>query len=182
MSAFLFDEFSPVSAGAWKQKIQADLKGADYNEILLWKTDEGITVKPFYTKADRVHHNIPLPKKGFDICQSVFIDNEKTANFLAVDALKRGATALHFKANKAFDYKQVLANIDVKSVVIYFQFSFLEDDFQIELSQFCDSKNIFFQTDIIGNLAESGNWFFNFLRNKNHHPNFKSAGYFGVFF
>jgi methylmalonyl-CoA mutase len=161
MSAFLFDEFSPVSAGAWKQKIQADLKGADYNEILLWKTDEGITVKPFYTKADRVHHNIPLPKKGFDICQSVFIDNEKTANFLAVDALKRGATALHFKANKAFDYKQVLANIDVKSVVIYFQFSFLEDDFQIELSQFCDSKNIFFQTDIIGNLAESGNWFFN---------------------
>ena len=48
MSAFLFDEFSPVSAGAWKQKIQADLKGADYNDSLIWKTNEDILVKPFY--------------------------------------------------------------------------------------------------------------------------------------
>lgn len=161
MSTFLFDEFSPVSAAAWKQKIQADLKGADYNETLLWKTDEGITVKPFYTKEDRTNTSINLPKKGFDICQTVFIDNEKTANFLAVDALKRGATAIHFKATKPFEYQKVLANIDVKSVVIYFQFSFLEDDFQIELSQFCNSEKVFFQTDIIGNLAENGNWFFN---------------------
>lgn len=160
MSTFIFDEFSPVSAVAWKQKIQADLKGADYNETLLWKTDEGITVKPFYTKEDQINHHINLPKKGFDICQSVFIDSEKTANFLALDALKRGAIAIHFKATKPFDYKIVMANIDVKSVVIYFQFSFLEDDFQIELSQFCNSEKVFFQTDIIGNLAENGNWFF----------------------
>ncbi|MDP5092733.1 MAG: methylmalonyl-CoA mutase subunit beta [Polaribacter sp.] len=161
MSTFLFSEFSPVSAAAWKQKIQADLKGEDYNETLLWKTDEGITVKPFYTKEDQTNHKINLPKKGFDICQSVFIDNEKTANFLAVDALKRGATAIHFKATKPFEYKKVLATIDVKSVVIYFQFSFLDADFQIELSHFCNSENVFFQTDIIGNLAENGNWFFN---------------------
>ena len=35
MSNFLFDEFEPVSASAWKQKIQVDVKGADYNETLL---------------------------------------------------------------------------------------------------------------------------------------------------
>jgi methylmalonyl-CoA mutase len=161
MSTFLFDEFLPVSAAAWKQKIQADLKGADYNENLLWKTDEGITVKPFYTKEDRTNHNIPLPKKGFEICQKVFIDNEKTANFLAKDALQRGATAIHFKATKKFDYQKVLQNIDIKSVIIYFQFSFLDDDFQIELYNFCNSKNTYFQNDIIGNLAETGNWFVN---------------------
>jgi methylmalonyl-CoA mutase len=160
MSHFLFDEFSPVSAAAWKQKIQAELKGASY-ETLLWKTNEGILVKPFYTKEDCKNIPINLPKKGFNICQNVFIDDEKTANFLAKDALKRGATAIHFKANKPFDYQKVLANIDVKSIFIYFQFSFLEDTFQIELSKFCDSENVFFQTDIIGNLAENGNWFFN---------------------
>lgn len=160
MSHFLFDEFSPVSAAAWKQKIQAELKGASY-ETLLWKTDEGILVKPFYTKEDCKNIPINLPKKGFNICQNVFIDDEKTANLLAKDALKRGATAIHFKANKPFDYQKVLAHIDVKSILIYFQFSFLEDTFQIELSKFCDSENVFFQTDIIGNLAENGNWFFN---------------------
>ncbi|PQJ74913.1 methylmalonyl-CoA mutase subunit beta [Polaribacter gangjinensis] len=161
MSTFLFNEFSPVSAAAWKQKIQADLKGADYNETLLWKTDEGITVKPFYTKEDRTNLNILLPKKGFEICQKVFIDSEKTANFLAKDALQRGASAIHFKATKKFDYQKVLQHIDIKSVNIYFQFSFLDDDFQIELYNFCNSKNTFFQNDIIGNLAETGNWFVN---------------------
>ena len=47
MSTFLFDEFKPVSSSAWKQKIQVDLNGEDYNDSLLWKTNEGITVKPF---------------------------------------------------------------------------------------------------------------------------------------
>ena len=56
MSTFLFDEFEPISAAAWKQKIQVDLKGEDYNKTLLWKTDEGIIVKPFYTKKTEQTH------------------------------------------------------------------------------------------------------------------------------
>lgn len=166
MSSFLFDEFLPVTAAAWKQKIQADLKGADYNETLLWKTNEGITVKPFYTKEDRINHITPLSEKGFEVCQKVFIDNEKTANFLAKDALQRGATAIHFKATKKFDYQKALQNIDVKLVTFYFQFTFLDADFQIELFNFCNSKNTYFQNDIIGNLAENGNWYFN--KNEDH--------------
>jgi methylmalonyl-CoA mutase len=159
MSTFLFDDFEPVSAAAWKQKIQVDLKGADYNESLLWHTEEGIVVKPFYTKEDRTNTPISAPKKGFYICQTIFIDDEKIANSLAVDALKRGATAIQFKATQKFNYQKVLKKIDVKKAVLYFHFSFLDADFQIELSNFCNSEKIFFQTDIIGNLAENGNWF-----------------------
>lgn len=44
--------FDPVSAKAWKQQIQADLKGGDYNELLTWVSPEGITVRPFYTEED----------------------------------------------------------------------------------------------------------------------------------
>ena len=47
MSKSLFNLFEEVSAKAWKQKIQSDLKGADYNETLIWKSLEGIDVKPF---------------------------------------------------------------------------------------------------------------------------------------
>ena len=161
MTNFLFDEFTPVSAAAWKQKIQVDLNGDDYNETLLWKTDEGIIVKPFYTKKDRTNSQINLPKDSFNVCQTIFIDDEKIANFLATDALKKGANSIQFKATKKFDYLKVLENIDLNINTIYFQFSFLNDDFNIELSRFCKSDNIFFQTDIIGNLAESGNWFIN---------------------
>ena len=48
----LFSEFIPVSAKQWKQKIQFDLRGADYNETLLWESLEGIHVKPFYHPED----------------------------------------------------------------------------------------------------------------------------------
>jgi len=100
MSKFLFDQFKPVSTTAWKQKIQVDLKGEDYNETLLWKTNEGIVVKPFYTKEDSTNAKINLPKKGCTICQTIFIDDEKIANSLALDALKRGANAIQFKHQK----------------------------------------------------------------------------------
>jgi methylmalonyl-CoA mutase len=161
MNDFLFDGFEPVSAAAWKQKIQVDLKGDDYNDTLLWKTEEGIVVKPFYTKEDSTNTKINLPEKGFNICQTIFIDDEKIANYLALDALKRGANAIQFKASKKFKYQKVLDKINISVIAIYFQFSFLDDDFQIELSNVYSSENVYFQTDILGNLAASGNWFIN---------------------
>jgi len=161
MSTSLFNEFQKTSPSAWKNKIQVDLKGADYNDSLLWKTNEGIVVKPFYTSEDRTPHEIETPNKGFNICQTIFVDDEKIANSLAIDALKRGATSIQFKANSVFDYKKLLLNIKLESLFIYFHFSFLNAHFQIEISNFINSKNTYFQTDIIGNLAESGNWFFN---------------------
>ena len=159
MSHSLFNDFNTTSSAAWKQKIQFELKGEDYNETLLWKTAEGITVKPFYTKEDGKNHQIETPKNNFKICQTIFIGDEKIANSLALNALKRGATAIEFTANKIFDYKAALQKIDLTSTLIYFRFSFLNSSFVNEISIFCNSSTIFFDTDIIGNLAKTGNWF-----------------------
>ena len=166
MSQFLFDEFSPVSPAVWKQQIQVDLKGADYNETLLWHTDEGITVKPFYTKEDRSDIKIKLPKKGYTICQTIFIDDEKIANGLALNALKRGATSIQFKATKPFDPKTLLKGFPGKTP-LYFKLSFLDANFKTKLADFCDKENTYLQTDIIGNLAETGNWFVNLKEDHN---------------
>ncbi|XKW97926.1 hypothetical protein R8G64_05415 [Tenacibaculum maritimum] len=108
MSNIFSLDFEKTTANAWKQKIQVDLKGADYNNSLLWQTDENITVKPFYTKEDRFHQNIQLPEKGFSICQTINIQNEIQANTLANDALQRGANSIQFIAFKEFDYIKVL--------------------------------------------------------------------------
>jgi hypothetical protein len=40
MATNLFDDFDPVSSKQWKQKIQFELKGADYNETLIWNSPE----------------------------------------------------------------------------------------------------------------------------------------------
>ncbi|CAA0200452.1 methylmalonyl-CoA mutase subunit beta [Tenacibaculum maritimum] len=161
MSNIFSLDFEKTTANAWKQKIQVDLKGADYNNSLLWQTDENITVKPFYTKEDRFHQNIQLPEKGFSICQTINIQNEIQANTLANDALKRGANSIQFIAFKEFDYIKVLKNIDNTLYRIYFKLHFLSATFIKKLTSFCNSENTFLQIDIIGNLAETGNWFFN---------------------
>ena len=161
MNTFLFNEFIGISSAAWKQKIQADLKGADYNETLLWKTNEGITVKPFYSKEDRTNTKLNLPKKGFNICQTIFIDNEKIANSLALDALRRGATSIQFISTKPFNCSLLLQNIDINTILIYFKFQFLPPVFLVELSKFINPNKTFIQLDIIGNLAENGNWYIN---------------------
>ncbi|TVZ55752.1 heterodimeric methylmalonyl-CoA mutase small subunit [Lutibacter sp. Hel_I_33_5] len=161
MSSFLFDEFDPVSPAAWKQKIQVDLKGEDYNDSLLWKTPEGIIVKPFYTKEDRKNHQINLPKKGFAICQSIFVDKETIANTIAVNSIKKGATSIEFTAKKEFDFNLLLKDINLEEVVIYFNFQFLSVDFIKNISKQINQKNTFFNIDIIGNLAKTGNWFTN---------------------
>ena len=161
MSDFLFNEFKEISTAEWKQKIQVDLKGADYNDTLLWKTDEGITVKPFYTKDNRTNTNINTSEKGFNICQSIYIEDEKKSNNFAIDSLKRGAKSIEFKAKSKFNYKILLKNLDLKNSILYFNLKFINSDFIIELSNFVNSKNCYFNIDIIGNLASTGNWFTN---------------------
>ena len=48
----LQQDFAPVSAQQWKDKIIADLKGADFDKKLVWRTPEGFSVQPFYRRED----------------------------------------------------------------------------------------------------------------------------------
>ena len=170
MEDFLFKEFDTLTPAAWKQKIQVDLKGEDYNETLIWKSNEGIDVKPFYSAEDRHTNTIPLAKNGYKICQSIFVDDVIIANKLAVDSINRGASAIQFVANSTFDHKLLFSNIDTEEIFIYLNFEFLNAVFVSEIKDYCKSNCLYFQIDIIGNLAKTGNWFFNLksdLKEKN---------------
>jgi ATP-dependent DNA helicase RecQ len=48
----LFSEFPPVSTEEWMEKITVDLKGADFEKRLVWRTNEGFKVQPFYRQED----------------------------------------------------------------------------------------------------------------------------------
>ena len=48
MAEKLFAEFPPVSTEQWEEVIIKDLKGADYEKKLVWKTQEGFSVRPYY--------------------------------------------------------------------------------------------------------------------------------------
>jgi len=48
----LFQEFESVSTEKWEELIKKDLKGADYSKKLVWKTLDGVSVKPYYRTED----------------------------------------------------------------------------------------------------------------------------------
>ena len=48
----LFTDFAPVTTAEWEAKINADLKGKDYERALVWKTYEGINVRPYYRREN----------------------------------------------------------------------------------------------------------------------------------
>ena len=165
MSKKLFNDFEPVSAKAWKQKIQLDLKGADYNETLIWNSPEGIDVKPFYSSED-IKNTTSLfnADHNWQICQTIHVENTKEANLKALDVLNKGAESLNFViANEEINASELLKNIDLKNVPIFFELKFLSSTYTLTLNNIAEEENAVFylQIDIVGHLAESGNWFEN---------------------
>ena len=158
MSKKLFSDFESVSAKAWKQKIQADLKGADYNETLIWNTTEDINVKPFYNKEDLENNALlNVSANSWSICQSIFVFDVEKSNAKAVNAIERGAENITFIVpNNDVSIAVLLRNIDTTSTPLYFELQFLDADYVTQLSTIA---GISILTDTIGNLARSGNWF-----------------------
>ncbi|MBN4085195.1 methylmalonyl-CoA mutase subunit beta [Flavobacteriaceae bacterium AH-315-B10] len=169
MSKSLFKEFESVSSKAWKQKIQLDLKGADYNETLIWNSPEGIDVKPFYHADD--FENLPessLAKAtSWKICQTIYVSNVEQSNKKALDVLSRGAESIRFIIpSEDVSIETLLKEIDLSSTQIHFELQFLSEEFVNQLSVIPAKAGIYVYTDIIGNLAKSGNWYYNL--NKDH--------------
>lgn len=161
----LFSEFDSVSAKQWKQKIQYDLKGGDFNELLVWKSPEGIHVKPAYHGDDfkKPFESIPGQPPQWKIAQHVFIDDTKIANRLALDAVARGSEAIYFTAEKSFKHNEVFSSWDFDKITIYFDLKFIDASFLQELIHFLSQKKakVFYNIDLIANLASTGNWFYN---------------------
>ncbi|WP_417858469.1 methylmalonyl-CoA mutase subunit beta [Xanthomarina gelatinilytica] len=161
MSKKLFEEFSDVSSKEWKQKIQADLKGADYNDTLIWKSNEGIDVKPFY-HADEFSSlpNVSSSKATqWNICETIFVADVEKSNAKAQELLNKGTESLKFIIpSEDISIETLLKNIDLNNTKLFFELQFLSASYVQILTEKTSTKNIFILIDIIGNLAKTGNW------------------------
>ena len=159
----LFADFESVSTKAWKQKIQVDLKGADYNDTLVWDNPEGIKIKPFYNSDDYTdnHPKAPAPPKQWSIGERVPVKEIQQANQLALDLLKNGVESLVFEiADNPMAPEMLFQGINLDTVPIYLEFSSISNE-NIEpfLAYAKASGNqFFFGLDPLGILARTGNW------------------------
>lgn len=133
----IFEEFPPVSTQEWEAVIEKDLKGADYNKKLVWRTAEGFQVRPYY----RAENLADIPWTGQNpnefpyvrgnksegnewlVRQDVTVKDVTEANKVALNALSRGANSIGFKleydkAYTAIEISTLLNGIDQKAVEI----------------------------------------------------------------
>ena len=106
----LFTEFAAPTTQEWLDKIEVDLKGADFQKRLVWRTNEGFNVQPFYRREDLANLKTPdaLPgefpfvrgnKKDSNewyVRQNIEATDPKAANAKALDILNKGIDSLGF--------------------------------------------------------------------------------------
>ena len=123
----LFQEFVAPTTQEWLDKIQVDLKGADFQKRMVWRTNEGFNVQPFYRREDVEKLQTPdsLPgefpfvrgNKKLDnewyVRQNITANSAAEANAKALDVLNKGVTSLGFaipKTELSEEYVDTLLN------------------------------------------------------------------------
>ena len=161
----LFSNFKALHSKQWKQQIQFELKGADYNDTLVWESPEGIKVKPFYHR-DETGTSLGYSSKtdGFHITQAIFVHDVAKSNARALDALNRGAEAIRFTLeNDQINITALMAGLPLGGTTYFFYLPFLATDYISQINAYAAQHQARFilQVDPIGQLCKDGNWFEN---------------------
>ena len=124
----LLQEFPPVTTDLWEQAIARDLKGADYARRLIWQTDEGLAVKPYYRAEDIAGFDylraapgeFPFARSArstgdWRIREEIDTPDPEQANRAAIAAIAAGAEQVAFSnvaVANASSLALLLANLD----------------------------------------------------------------------
>jgi methylmalonyl-CoA mutase len=135
----LFDQFPPVTTKEWMDKIHADLKGEDFNKKLVWKTDEGFDVMPFYRMEDIENliyiNTLPgefpylrgtkIKNNNWLVRQNIEVSDFSAANRKALTVLMKGIDSLGFiiydpEAVSKENFETLLKDIHIENIEINF--------------------------------------------------------------
>ena len=139
----LFGQFPPVTTGQWEDVIKADLKGADYDKKLVWRTSEGFNVRPYYRAEDlkdlkylgAACGEFPYVRGNkcgnrWKIHQTITVTDVKKANTTALKAIAAGAESIGFRLTEVLGksyLKELVEGIDLNAVELIFDGEFTFD-------------------------------------------------------
>ena len=105
----LFAGFPETPTEKWEEAIMADLKGADYQKKLVWRTAEGFNVRPYYRAEDLKGiqflgagcGEFPYVRgvkrcNAWRIHQTIVVDDVAVANDTALKAIEAGSESIGF--------------------------------------------------------------------------------------
>ena len=119
----LFTEFTAPTTQEWLDKIEVDLKGADFQKRLVWRTNEGFNLQPFYRREDLANLKTPDALPGefpfvrgnqkdsnvWYVRQNIEVNDPEEANKKALDILNKGIDSLGFRLPGKMVSKETVA-------------------------------------------------------------------------
>ncbi len=181
MSSNLFKEFDSISEKYWKQQIQFDLAGKDYNTEVNWTSNEGVNVKPFFTDKYKSANTFFIPE-NWNISQEIYLNDEFKSN----QEIKKLFTqevydiTIHIE-KKNIDVDLLFDDIDLTYINIYFKIEDLNELILSKLDDYAkENKSLFhLDHDLLGDYLSSGNWKTNYKQEVNRFKNIlKKITYF----
>ncbi len=149
----LFSEFDPVSEKQWKHKIHADLKGADYNETLIWQSGEGIDVRPFYMADSEEFSYSSKHPEAWRIGQRI----------ASGDDFPKDLEVIIIKISEADEVPQALIEKAMsQGLFLHLEMGFLSQEYIGRVEGIIgDYANFALNVDLLGNVSRTGNWYKN---------------------
>ena len=128
----LFDQFAPVTPEEWRAKAEVDLKGADFEKKMVWRTNEGFNAQPLYRSVDiaDLKQTKSLPgefpyvrgtryNNDWKVRQNIDVDDVQAANAKAVEVLGKGINSIGFHMHGSdVDLDALLKGIDLPACEI----------------------------------------------------------------
>ncbi len=153
-----FSTFESVSAAKWKQQIQFELKGADYNETVVRQTADGIKVKPFYNSEDRATHLPAVPKtEPFRITETLYVKNVEKTIQRATKLVAKGCEAVILDLPEPIaDFQNAFAALFALQIPVFVRTHFYDETFFEAIAKV---EGVTLLTDPIHELAATGNWY-----------------------
>ncbi len=128
----LFDQFAPVTPEEWRAKAEVDLKGADFEKKMVWRTNEGFNAQPLYRSVDiaDLKQTKSLPgefpyvrgtrhNNDWKVRQNINVDDVQAANAKAIEVLGKGVNSIGFHMhNGDVDLKELFKGINLPACEI----------------------------------------------------------------
>jgi len=164
MTSNLFKEFEFISEKAWKQQIQFDLGGKDYNSETNWTSTEGINIKPFFTSKYKSKNKLYIPD-NWNINQTIYLKEESISNEEIKKLISQEVydLTIYIKSD-SINLDLLFKEVDLTYLNLYFKIDHFNEVLLSNLNNYAKKNKTKFHLDydLLGNYISTGNWKFSY--------------------
>ncbi|MDO4229737.1 MAG: methylmalonyl-CoA mutase family protein [Capnocytophaga sp.] len=150
-----------TTAKQWKQQLQFELQGADYNTVLIFHSHEDVPILPFYTSDNKsISYNVEAnPKAIISLYCSNIAQTLTRIEFWQTKGVQHFVITLHSEENK---WETLFDQLPKENLYLIHTERFTELALQ-KISAFIQKTDsrIFLCNDYIHSFLKKGKWLYN---------------------